>query len=81
MSIESVRFIVYSNDHTPIHVHGVLGGTVVIVDVFANGDVRIAERTKAIWPKNAKKSDVRKILQLAAEHSDELRSLWEKVHG
>lgn len=51
------------------------------MDVLSNGDVQLANRTKAIRPRNAKKSDVRKVLQIAAEHSEELITLWERVHG
>jgi hypothetical protein len=79
--IEGVRFTVHSNDHLPRHVHGHLGETLVIVDILPNGDVQLANRAKAIRPRNAKVSDVRKVLQIAAEHSERLNSLWEKVHG
>ena len=53
----------------------------MIVDVLSSGDIQIAKRPSAIRPKNAKKSDVRKVLDLAAEHSEALKTLWEKVHG
>jgi hypothetical protein len=35
----------------------------------------------AFAPGNAKRRDVRKILKAAAEHFDELVSLWEKMHA
>jgi Domain of unknown function (DUF4160) len=81
ITIECVRFTVHSNDHLPCHIHGAIGGTLVIVDILPSGDVQLARRTKAIRPKNAKKSDIRQVLNIAAEHSKELRTLWEKVHG
>ena len=79
--IESVRFTVHSNDHPPCHIHGILGNTVVVAEILPNGDVQLARRKRAIRPKDAKKSDVKKVLDLAAEHSEELKGLWEKVHG
>jgi hypothetical protein len=56
-------------------------GTRVIVDLLRNGDVALAERKDAIQPANAKRSDVRFILDSAADHFDELVALWRKVHG
>jgi hypothetical protein len=71
----------YSNDHPPRHVHGFSGETEVIVDLLSTGDVALADRKDAIRPGDAKRADVRKILNAAAEHFDELVALWEKIHG
>jgi len=76
-----VRFSVYPNDHTMRHVHAVLGRTRVVIDLLASGDVRIADRERAVSPPNAKKSDVRKTLALAVANFDELVELWESIHG
>ena len=76
-----VRFSVYSNDHLPHHVHGSIERTRVIVDLLPTGDVQLSERARAIRPRNAKYNHVIQVLKVAAEHSDELRALWEKVHG
>jgi hypothetical protein len=53
----------------------------VIVDLRLDGTVSLANRTDAIRPGNGSKSDVRHILTVAANHFDELVSLWEKHHG
>ena len=76
-----VLFVVYSNDHLPRHVHGFTSESEVIVDLLENGDVDLAMRKDAVRPANARRSDVRKILGLAAEYFEELVALWEKVHG
>jgi hypothetical protein len=76
----SVLFVAYPQDHTPRHVHGFLEETEVIVDLGADCTVRLAKRADAIRPPNAKRSSVRRILNVAAEHFDELIALWEKVH-
>lgn len=81
LTFGSIRFSVYPNDHQPRHVHGALGSARVIVDILDNGDVQLDDRIGAIRPKDAKKSDVRKVLQSAVDHSDQLKTLWEKVHG
>lgn len=81
-----VRFIVYSNDHPPRHVHGFAGETEVVVELRggklrAERIVALANREDAVRLVNAKRSDVKKILRVAAEHFDELAALWERVHG
>jgi hypothetical protein len=83
--VSSVRFggclfRLYPQDHTPRHVHGAYGSAEVVVDLRADGTVDLADRADRIQPKNAKVSDVRKILHAAAEHFDELVALWEKMH-
>jgi hypothetical protein len=35
----------------------------------------------AVQPGNAKRSDVKKILNAAALHFEELAALWEEMHG
>lgn len=53
----------------------------MVIDLLESGDVRIADRELAVSPPNAKKSDVRKTLALAAANFDELVELWESIHG
>ena len=76
----SVRFRVYPQDHEPRHVHGFLGETEIVVDLRVD-DVGLASRKDAIRPAKAKRSDVRKILRAAAEHFEELVTLWEEMHA
>jgi hypothetical protein len=45
-----------------------------------DGTIAIAKRRDAIRPGNAKRSDIRRILTVAAEHFDSLVELWEKMH-
>jgi hypothetical protein len=77
----AIRFVVYSNDHWPRHVHGFADETEAIVDLLAGGDVALANRADAIRPLNAKRSDVKKILVSAAENFEALVALWEGIHG
>jgi hypothetical protein len=80
-TFEGVWFISFSDDHLPPHVHGKYAGTMVIVDLLADGGAAESTRSKAINPANAKRSDVRKIVNTAKQHGAELRRLWEKTHG
>lgn len=70
LTFGGIQFVVYSNDHPPRHVHGFLSETETIVDLRLDGNVR---------PGNAKRSDVRKILEAAAGHFTELVALWESI--
>ena len=81
LRLGNVLFKVYPQDHEPRQVHGFTGETEVIVDIGIDGNVRLADRPDCIRPGNAKRSDVRRILGTAAEHFDELVSLWEKMHA
>lgn len=81
LSFGGVLFIAYPQDHEPRHVHGFAGEAEVIVDLTLDGEVSIADRPDAIRPGNAKRRDVRKILNTAAEHFNALVTLWERMHG
>lgn len=75
-----VRFVAYPQDHEPRHVHGFTAEVEVIVDLRRDGNVMLAHRPDAIRPANARKSDVRKVLDTAAGHFEELVTLWEEMH-
>jgi hypothetical protein len=81
LTFDGIQFVVYSNDHPPRHVHGFLSETEVIVDLLPDGTVMLADRRDAIRPRNAKRSDIRKVLFSAAFHFEELLALWEEIHG
>jgi hypothetical protein len=72
-----VRFVAYSNDHPPRHVHGFSGETEAIVDLRRDCDVALAKRSDAVRPANAKRSDVKKILKAATENFEGLTALCE----
>ena len=76
-----ILFVVHYSDHLPRHIHAFLSEAEVIVDLKANGDVDLAVRKDAIRPQNAKRSDVRKILNAAVAHFEELAKLRESIHG
>jgi len=80
LRLDGVLFIAYSNDHPPRHVHGFAGETEAIIDLRLDGAVALAKRGDAIRPANAKRSDVRKILNAAALHFEKLAALWEAMH-
>jgi hypothetical protein len=78
--IGGVRFEAYPDDHEPRHVHARYGATIAILEIEADGALRLSARNGAIMPPNAKRSDVRKILDTAAKHVNVLIELWETMH-
>jgi hypothetical protein len=80
-TFDGVWFVAYSHDHPPPHVHGRYAETEVIIDLLPDGTIRRSGRGDSVVPSNAKRSDVRKILEVAAAHAAELKELWEKTHG
>lgn len=78
-TFEGIRFQVYALEHSPIHVHGFYGSTSVVVLLADPENVSI--RPGSILPPNARRSDVKKILDSAVAHYSELVALWEGMHG
>jgi hypothetical protein len=83
LRFDGVRFVAYPQDHEPRHVHGFYAETEVIVDLLPGplGGTDKANRRDAVRPGNAKRSDVKYILQVASAHFDEIVSLWEEAHA
>lgn len=73
-----VRFRVYPQDHDPRHVHGFISGGQVIVDLRADGTVDLAKREDNTC--GLTRSEIRKVLDAAAEAFSELADLWERMH-
>lgn len=78
---DGVTFRVYPGDHDPAHVHGRYQGIVVILELLADGQVRLAERNDGILPGDAKRNQVRHVLTVAGKHFDDLMELWEEAHA
>ena len=78
---EGIRFSAYPNDHAPPHVHGKCGSGVVVVELFEDWTVALSTRRRAIIPSSMKKSDIKKVLQVAGRRAEQLWRLWEKRDG
>lgn len=53
----------------------------VIIDLLNNGSVALAKRKDAIRPADSRRSSIRKALETAANHFEELWEFWEEIHG
>jgi hypothetical protein len=81
MRFRGVRFVAYTMEHEPRHVHGFYAETEVVVDLLRDGSVALALRKDVVNTPNASKSDVRHVLTVAADHFDELVILRERHHA
>lgn len=82
LRVGSIKFVAYSNDHHPRHVHALQGNEIeVIIDLREDRTVAIADRKNAFWPKDLRPAQIRPILKAAAETFDDLAALWEKANG
>lgn len=52
-----------------------------IIDLRENGTAALAERTDNLRPTNARRSDIKQVLDTASENFNELVVLWETHHG
>jgi len=78
--IGGAGFKVFPQDHTPRHVHGLYQGIEVIFDLNEDATVAVANRKNAVQPRTAKRSQVRHILNLAADNFESLVAIWESMH-
>ena len=80
---DGVRFVAYLGDHEPRHVHGFYAETEVVVELHDKPHriVALANRSNAVRHGNASRSDVKRVLRIAAAHFDELVKLWEDAHA
>jgi hypothetical protein len=78
---DGVTFRVYPGDHDPPHTHARYQGINVILELCKDGRIRIADRDDAIRPGDAKRNQIRRIVDVASQHFDDLSELWEEAHA
>lgn len=83
LRFDGVLFVAYPQDHEPRHVHGFYAETEAIVELreAPMRGTSLAQRSDAVRPGRAKRTDVKHILEIAAKHFDELVRLWEEAHA
>jgi hypothetical protein len=80
-TFDGVRFLAWSDDHDPIHVHGKYAGVEVVLDLYPQERRVVAARRRRRNPNplNAKKSDVAHILRTAEQNFDAILQLAEET--
>jgi len=69
------RFVIYSMDHDPAHVH-VIGDGELKVNI-ASGD----GQPEIVWSTGMKASDRRRAMAVIRERQAEFLACWQEIHG
>jgi hypothetical protein len=70
-----MRFVIFTNDHEPAHVHVFGEGAAKINLLGAHG------RAELVWVDGMKRNDVRRAMCAVDEERDLLLAKWNKIHG
>ena len=70
-----LRFVIYTDDHLPAHVHVHGDGSAKIPLAGSDGTPEIVRCD------GMKGSDIRKAMQIVADHQDHLFQYWRKLNG
>lgn len=70
-----LRFVIFSDDHEPAHVH-----------VFGDGEAKINlvgpdDAPELIWTVGLSRADVRRAYKVVVERREELLERWSEIHG
>jgi len=69
------RFVIYTLDHDPAHVHVTGPGQAKINLLGPNGAPEV------VYSVGISRSEMRRILDEAAEHQERFLKEWERIHG
>jgi hypothetical protein len=69
------RFVIYTSDHDPAHVH-ITGAGQAKIDLFGRGG-----KPEVVSVVGIKRSDMRRLMSEVAEHRDRFLQEWERIHG
>ncbi len=70
-----LRFIIFTDDHEPAHVHVLGDGSAKINLKGATG------RPELVWSDGFKAGDLRKVMRIVAERQTAMLERWEEIHG
>jgi hypothetical protein len=70
-----LRFIIFTDDHEPAHVHVTGDGKAKINLSGANG------RPELVWNDGLKVGDLKKAMRIVAEQQAMMLERWEAIHG
>jgi Domain of unknown function (DUF4160) len=69
------RFVIYTSDHQPAHVH-VVGAGAAKIDLLGPN-----QRPRVVWSVGMSHADVRRALAEVADRRLELLTAWKRIHG
>lgn len=69
------RFVIYTLDHEPAHVH-IIGAGQAKIDLLGPDG-----RPQLVSSIGIKRSDLRRLMAEVIEHRDDFLEEWERIHG
>lgn len=69
------RFVIYTADHEPAHVHITGPGQAKVNLLGPNGEPVL------VWSVAIKRADLRRLLSEVAERRGDMLKEWERIHG
>ena len=69
------RFVIYTLDHEPAHVH-VTGAGQAKINLLGPGG-----RPELVYSVDISRADMRRLMEEAAEHQAQFLAEWERIHG
>ena len=70
-----LRFVIFTDDHEPAHVHVFGDGSAKINLVGEDGSPEL------VWMIGMKKGELRKAMRIVAERQADLLERWREIHG
>jgi hypothetical protein len=71
-----LRFVIFTDDHEPAHIHAVGGGGEAKIDLGLAG-----QAPKLIWVRGLSNAEVRRAMAEVAKEGDRLLEAWTRIHG
>jgi hypothetical protein len=71
-----LRFVIFTNDHEPAHVHAIRGDGEAKIDLRAGG-----EPPRLIWVRGLSNAEVRRAMVEITRERDRLLDAWMRIHG
>lgn len=69
------RFVIYTSDHEPAHIH-ITGAGQAKINLFGPGG-----RPKVVSVAGIKQSELRRLMSVVIERRDDFLQEWERIHG
>ena len=69
-----LRFVIYSNDHEPAHVHVIKGNGEAKIDLWP-------QTPRLVWCEGLSHKEARHAYEAVLEHREFLKKKWDEIHG
>ena len=71
-----LRFVIFTDDHEPAHIHAIGAGGEVKIDLDPGG-----RGPEVVWVKGLSRGDVRRAMTEVTKEGPRLMNVWTRIHG